>query len=243
VADDDDHADIEALYQEVGPGLIRYLRRVLQHNNALAEDIAQDAFLNLVRKWPEARKHPNSKAYLYKVARHLAIDTLKERSRIFLKEEPPDQQAAGEDDPADSYTVREAVWKLPPRQREAVWLFYFLDFKQNEIATIMQIQAGTVAALLSQARSRLAELLVWPGEEGSVPLPSPPARTRPSLPLTDLDRRGPRETIAFRPWAMGHPVRRPVCRRAGEGRRVRGSGTCWASAQIRSSPASCSACW
>ena len=44
------------------------------------------------------------------------------------------------------------------RQREAVWLFYFERFKRNEIAAIMQIQRGTAAALLSQARSRLAKL-------------------------------------------------------------------------------------
>jgi RNA polymerase sigma-70 factor (ECF subfamily) len=136
---DDDCAGLDALYQELGPGLVRYLRRLLQHSGGLAEDIAQDAFLILVRRWPDVRHHPNPKAWLYKVARHLAFDTLKERSREFLRDEPPDQQAAGGDDPADSYNtsvaVREAVGKLPPRQREAVWLFYFQDVAQNEIAT------------------------------------------------------------------------------------------------------------
>ena len=55
--------------------------------------------------------------------------------------------------------IREAIGKLPPRQREAVWLFYFQDLKQHEIATIMQIQRGAVGALLFQARSCLAGLL------------------------------------------------------------------------------------
>jgi RNA polymerase sigma factor (sigma-70 family) len=85
-----------------------------------------------------------------------------------------DQQAGGEDDPSARYndtmsaTVREAIGKLPPRQREAVWLYYFRGFKQNEIATIMQIQRGAVGALLFQARSRLAGLLGWP-DEGQIP--------------------------------------------------------------------------
>jgi RNA polymerase sigma factor (sigma-70 family) len=169
---DDNYAWLDALYQDLGPGLVWYLR-LLQDSSGLAEDVAQDAFLILVRKRAVVRNHPNPKAWLYTVARHLAIDTLKERSREFLKEEPPDQQAAGEDDPADSYTeratVREAVGKLPPRQREAVWLFYFQDFAQHEIATIMQIQRGAVGALLFQARSRLAGLLGWPDGEGQNP--------------------------------------------------------------------------
>ena len=162
-----DYARLEALYQELGPDLIRYLRQVLQHSSGLAEDIAQDAFVILVRRWPDVHSHPCPKAYLYKVARRLAIDTLQERSREFLNEEPPDQEAGGEDDPSARYndtmsaTVREAIRKLPPRQREAVWLFYFCGFKQNEVATIMQIHRGAVGALLFQARSRLAEIVGW----------------------------------------------------------------------------------
>ena len=171
--DDDNCAELDALYQELGPGLVRYLRRMLKHSSGLAEDIAQDAFLILVRKWPDVRNHPCPKAWLYTVARHLAFDTLRGRSREFLREEPPDQESAGGTDPSDSYNasavVRDAVGKLPPRQREAVWLFYYQDFAQNEIATIMQIQRGAVGALLFQARKGLAGLLGWPDGEGQVP--------------------------------------------------------------------------
>jgi RNA polymerase sigma factor (sigma-70 family) len=159
---DDNNVALEALYRELCPGLIRYLRRMLQHSYSLAEDIAQDAFLIMARKWAEVRDHPNPRAWLYKVARHLMLDALEKRAREQLRGELPDEAAAGGDDPSDSYDTQLAVWeairKLPPRQREAVWLFYFERFKQNEIATIMQIQRGAVGALLFQARSRLAEV-------------------------------------------------------------------------------------
>jgi RNA polymerase sigma factor (sigma-70 family) len=165
---------VEALYKELAPGLILYLRQMLQQSSGLAEDIAQDAFLSLVRKWPDVRHHRHPKAWLYTVARHFAIDTLQERSREFLREEPPDQEASGRDDPSEKYSdntsaaVQEAIGKLQPRQREAVWLFYFHGFKQNEIATIMQIQRGAVGALLFQAGYRLAELLSREMGEGQV---------------------------------------------------------------------------
>jgi RNA polymerase sigma factor (sigma-70 family) len=155
------YAELDALYQELGPGLVRYLRRLL-HSSVLAEDVAQDAFLILARRWPDVRNHPCPKAWLYKVARHLAFDTFKERSREFLSQEP-DQVIAGGIDPWDSYdtraAVREAVGKLPLRQREAVWLYYFCGFKQNEVATIMRIRRDTVGALLFQARKGLTGLL------------------------------------------------------------------------------------
>lgn len=158
----EDHAELDALYQELGPGLVRYLRRLLQHNG-LAEDVAQDAFLILVRRWPDVRDHPNPRAWLYTVARHLAFDASKERSHEFLSEELPGEAGGEADDPSDGYDTRlavsEAIEKLPPRQREAVWLFYFCGFKQNETAAIMHIRRDTVAALLFQARKGLAGLL------------------------------------------------------------------------------------
>ena len=154
--------ELDALYKQLGPGLVGYLRRLLR-SSGLAEDIAQDAFLILVRKWPDVRNHPCPRAWLYKVARHLAFDTFKERSREFLSEEP-DQAIAGwidlwDDSHEMGRDVREAVGKLPLRQREAVWLYYFCDFKQNEVATIMQIKRDTVGALLFQARRSLTGLL------------------------------------------------------------------------------------
>ena len=156
------YAELDALYQELGPGLVRYLRRLL-HSSGLAEDVAQEAFLILVRKWADVRDHPSLRAWLYKVARHLAFDTLKKHSREFPQGELPDEAGAEGRDPSDGYDTHLAVWeaigKLPPRQREAVWLFYFERFKQNEIAAIMHIQRDTVGALLFQARSRLAGLL------------------------------------------------------------------------------------
>jgi RNA polymerase sigma-70 factor (ECF subfamily) len=160
--DDESDMELDALFRKLGPDLVRYLRGILRHGG-LAEDIAQDTFLILVRKWPEIRNHPCLKAYMYTVARRLALATLRERCHEFLTREPPEHDGAGRDDPWDVYdlsaAVREAIGKLPPRQREAVWLFYFQDFAQSEIATIMQIKRGAVAALLFQARSHLAGLL------------------------------------------------------------------------------------
>ena len=86
-----------------GPGLIRYLRRLLQHSGGLAEDIAQDSFLILARRWPEVRNHPCPRAYLYTVARRLVFDTLQERSREFLQRNRQIRRAPGQGDPSDRY--------------------------------------------------------------------------------------------------------------------------------------------
>ena len=162
-------AELVALYREHFPGLVRHLRRKLQEASRLAEEIAQEAFTIMVRRWPDIRNHECPKAYLYKVAGNLVLDTLQERSLVFLRGELPDQER---DDPSDSYNlslaIREAIGKLPERQRDAVWLYYIEDYKQNDIAEFMHIQRSTVAALIRQARENLAGLLGWSDGEGQI---------------------------------------------------------------------------
>jgi len=165
--------ELVTIYRQWYAALVRYLQRILgDGSRLLAEDIAQDTFAILVRKWPQVRNHPKPQAWLYMVARRLAMRKLRERSYEFAIGDLPEQGNAGKEDPSDvhdkSVDLREAVRKLSGRQREAVWLFYFNDFKQDEIATIMGIKRATVAVLLSQARSRLAGLLGWSPEEGQV---------------------------------------------------------------------------
>lgn len=156
-------AELGALFRELSPDLFRYLRGVvLRDSDGLAEDIVQETFLTLWRKWPDVRSHPQLRAWLYTVGRRHAIDALSKRYRELPQDELPEPAAEG-GDPSDSYdflmSAREAIEKLPPRQREAVRLFYIEDFTQSQIATMMEIKRETVAALLYQARHRLAELL------------------------------------------------------------------------------------
>jgi RNA polymerase sigma-70 factor, ECF subfamily len=160
---DDSFDELDRLYQEWGPGLIGWLRGQLQSSRVLAEDIAQDAFLIMWRNWPRIRNHPDLKGYLYKTATRIMWKVTKERSHAFLRAESPDEAGSDWEDPSESYiqdmALREAIGKLPPRQRQAVSLHYVFGFKQDKVAEIMQIKRGAVGALLFQARRRLAELL------------------------------------------------------------------------------------
>jgi RNA polymerase sigma factor (sigma-70 family) len=160
---DDNFAELDELYQEWAPGLIKWLQWQLPCSREVAEDIAQDAFLIMWRNWPRIRSHPNPGGYLYKTAMRLMWKVTKDRSRVLLRAESPDEAGSEWEERLESgntkLVIQKALGKLPPRQRQAVWLHYICDFKQSEVATIMQIKRGTVAALLDQARSRLAELL------------------------------------------------------------------------------------
>ena len=55
--------------------------------------------------------------------------------------------------------MRAWVAALPERQRLAVFLRYFADLPYAEIASLLDISEGTVAATLSQAHAELLEQL------------------------------------------------------------------------------------
>jgi RNA polymerase sigma factor (sigma-70 family) len=55
--------------------------------------------------------------------------------------------------------VREAVRRLPQRQRDALFLRYYLGFDYATIASVLDVEIGTVSAALHAARASLAENL------------------------------------------------------------------------------------
>jgi RNA polymerase sigma factor (sigma-70 family) len=55
--------------------------------------------------------------------------------------------------------VREAIMRLPRRQRDAVFLRYYLDLDYRSIAEALGIETGTVSATLHAAKAALAEVL------------------------------------------------------------------------------------
>jgi RNA polymerase sigma-70 factor (ECF subfamily) len=69
-------------------------------------------------------------------------------------------------EPERDLELAAAVRALPPRRRLAVFLRYFADLPYRTIAEVLEIDEGTVAATLAQARQALAVIL---DEEGVRP--------------------------------------------------------------------------
>ena len=55
--------------------------------------------------------------------------------------------------------IERAIAELPPRQRLAISLHYFVDLRVDDCASVMGCAPGTVKSLLHEARTRLQPLL------------------------------------------------------------------------------------
>lgn len=125
-----------------------------------ARDIAQDAFIQLLRKWKTVSRYDCPEAWVRRVAIRMAVRAVKRRrlhERV-VGQITPDHKEDRWPDP----DLRRAVASLPAAQRAAIVLFYFEDQPASEIAHLMDCSQSTVKVHLHKARKRLEKLL----EEG-----------------------------------------------------------------------------
>ncbi len=137
---------------------------VLCGQPAVAEELAQDAFVSAYRHWPRVVGYDDPGAWVRRVVVNLATSALRRRSRearavarLALRRQPEAQ-----DPPAADDDFWHAVRALPRRQAQCVALRYLEDRTVNEIAAVLQIAPPTVRVHLHTARSTLADQL---GEE------------------------------------------------------------------------------
>lgn len=124
-----------------------------------AQEVAQDAFIELLSRWKKVSRYERPDAWVRRVAIRMAVRALRrERRRLQLERDviPPPSHG-----PIDIDLIR-AVRALPAAQRAAVVLYYFEDRPVSEIASILRCSEVTAKVHLHRARKRLAERL---GEE------------------------------------------------------------------------------
>jgi RNA polymerase sigma-70 factor (sigma-E family) len=125
------------------------LARLMTGAFALAEEIVQDAFVQLYRNWPSV-EHPL--AYV----RIAVVNGCRLHGRRRALERRH-QSSAHEPAVLDTVAiaVRDALQVLTPRQRAAIVLRYFEDLPEREIAAALGCRPGTVKSLLSRSITKL----------------------------------------------------------------------------------------
>jgi RNA polymerase sigma-70 factor (sigma-E family) len=126
------------------------------------EDIAQEAFARLLRKYDSLRDPDAALAYVRASVcnltrnRHRHLRVVRLRTPAAQPEESSEQTAILREDHRE---VLAALAALPPRRREAIVLRYWLDLSEREIAEAMGTSPGTVKSNVSRGLAALAEAL------------------------------------------------------------------------------------
>ncbi|MEL6965486.1 MAG: sigma-70 family RNA polymerase sigma factor [Pseudomonadota bacterium] len=137
----------------------------LLHDEAEAEDIAQEAFLRLWRSAATLEIGPHGVGpWLRRVASNLAIDRLRSSKRLDVTDEVPEEivepeQATVLEGQDLAARLNEALLHLPERQRAALVLFHYEGMSQREVAGAMDVSEEALESLLSRARRGLRGML------------------------------------------------------------------------------------
>ena len=141
----------------------------LTGSRAVAEEVAQEAFLRAHQRWDRIGTYERPGAWVRRVAINLALSDQRRRTserraiaRLELVRDDDGDRAAGVVE-ADEFWA--AVRELPPQQRTAVVLRYVEDRPVADIAEILEVAEGTAKAHLHKARRALARRLTIDLEE------------------------------------------------------------------------------
>jgi len=162
-----DQAAFLELYERHRQPVFRFAYRLLG-SMEMAEDITHDCFLGLIRK--PANFDPSRaslRTYLYGAARNLVMKQFRSAGRESalddLLDDPlvPEREAPLRRvlDQELSAIVKEAVFMLPPLQREALVLFEYEGLSLAEIAVVVGSDIGAVKARLHRALERVRRAL------------------------------------------------------------------------------------
>ena len=152
---------VTALYAEHALGLVR-LAVIMLGDRAAAEDVVQDAFLGLYRRWDRLADPSHPLAYVRASVINGCRSALRRRSRgvVRLFTEPPAESAEARALVSEEYrAVVAAIRRLPARQREALLLRYYLDMSEGETARAMGVSRGTVKSATSRALAAIGRIL------------------------------------------------------------------------------------
>ena len=153
---------VTELYAGHALGLVR-LAVLLVGDRASAEDIVQDAFLGLYRRWDRLPDTSAPLAYLRVSVLNGCRTALRRRSRALQVGNFTEPSAESAEAVAllseEQRAVAGALRGLPERQREALVLRYYLDLSEAEIAGAMGISRGTVKSATSRALAAIGRTL------------------------------------------------------------------------------------
>jgi RNA polymerase sigma-70 factor (ECF subfamily) len=171
-----DEAGFSLLVEKYRRQMLHYMYRMV-HNQAVAEELAQEVFLRVYRARATYRAEAKFSTWLYRIATNLGVnharDTRYERGAQAVYLDQPDPETGVSPDVADTTptveqnmlrearlaAIRKHVMALPERQRTAVLMHKYQDLDYKQIGAVLKLSESATKSLLFRAYQTLRERL------------------------------------------------------------------------------------
>ncbi|MBS1801484.1 MAG: sigma-70 family RNA polymerase sigma factor [Acidobacteria bacterium] len=173
---DGNMAGFDYLIQKYRKPIIHFMYRMV-HNQAVAEELAQEVFLRVYRSRETYRAEARFSTWLYRIATNLGVnharDTKQERFASTIHLDEVDPETGTTPDVADSTigaetnmlrtermnAIRQHVMALPERQRMAVLMHKYEGMDYKQIGEVLKLSESATKSLLFRAYQTLREKL------------------------------------------------------------------------------------
>ncbi|MFC4048988.1 RNA polymerase sigma factor [Actinomadura syzygii] len=151
---------VTRLYEAHALDLVR-LALVMVGDRPTAEDVVQDSFLGLYRRWGRLKDPDKALTYLRSSVLNNCRSVLRRRGRRLPGvQDPPVASAESRVlDREQGREVLDALRRLPHKQRETLVLRFVLDLSEEETAQVMRVSRVTVRSNTSRGRTALERML------------------------------------------------------------------------------------
>lgn len=159
-----DQAAWEALMRAHQEPVFRLAYLLLGHPDE-AEDIAQETFLRAYKALDGFDTERPLRPWLLRIASNLAHNRHRSLGRYlsaltrFAQQDPDSIKSTIIEPDDESHTLWQAVKKMTRPFQEVIYLRYFLDMSEKEMADTLEVPAGTVKSRLHRALSKLRGII------------------------------------------------------------------------------------
>jgi RNA polymerase sigma-70 factor (sigma-E family) len=119
----------------------RHLAVRIVRDDAVAEELAAEAFARAWARWPWLSRTDSPEGWLMRVTTNLAIDAVRRR-RVTAVE--PEEVRAMDEVATLHVALMAALRSLPKRQRQAIVLRYLAGMSEAEVSAALGVSAGSV---------------------------------------------------------------------------------------------------
>jgi RNA polymerase sigma-70 factor (sigma-E family) len=164
-------AAIAELYQQHWNRLVR-LATLLTRDGSVAEEIVQDSFIALHRRWGKLTDQAAAAAYLRTSVVNGARSALRHRGVEERHRQPGPPEPSGPEERAvradQDARVMTALRSLSRRQQEVLVLRYYGDWSEQDIAATLGLSKGAVKSHAHRGLAALREALARLDRPGEV---------------------------------------------------------------------------
>jgi RNA polymerase sigma-70 factor (sigma-E family) len=132
---------------------------LLTGDQHLAEDLVQASLARTYLAWRRIDGPGNVEAYARRVMYHQQVSWWRRRRAAeWLTADPPEPRGPGTDtsDGTDvRLMLRDALRKLPPKQRVVLILRFFEDYTEAEAAAVLDVRIGTIKSQTARGLARM----------------------------------------------------------------------------------------